>query len=408
MRAIRPRPLRLDSTSSWSYQTQVTSIAGSVSSAASFEQDRAAGLHVGGAATPQDAVGIEAGGQVPVHRDGVQVPGDHDPAVAAEVRARDDRVAVAEHLEVREPDASATSTASATSRLVAGHRLDVDELPRELDGGGGQVERGHLPSLRADTLGPCPAPGVSASPRSRPTARCSTPGSPHPRSAPRLPEASRGPVPAELAPHLGPDPRRDVHVEFSTGDRSSSTLPRHPPPMPTCACTCSATCWCKPNTVNLDGIFGQLPIVVWTTAGPMHPDAYARLRPTLQRAGNLGARHRQVPAAARLRDPAARAHRRRLAGAPRRPPRAGHHRHARGLRQLQRRHARHLDGRGPDLAGRRRRRRLRHRRRRLDHGDAVGRRNRARLDRRARPARRQLRASASRSATTRWSRRGCT
>jgi 2,3,4,5-tetrahydropyridine-2-carboxylate N-succinyltransferase len=41
----------------------------------------------------------------------------------------------------------------------------------------------------------------------------------------------------------------------------------------------------KPNTVNLDGIFGTLPIVVWTTAGPMHPDAYARLRPALQRAG---------------------------------------------------------------------------------------------------------------------------
>ena len=43
--------------------------------------------------------------------------------------------------------------------------------------------------------------------------------------------------------------------------------------------------------------------------------------------------------------------------------------------QLQRRHARHLDGRGPDLAGRRRRRRLRHRRRRLDHGHPVRRRH---------------------------------
>jgi 2,3,4,5-tetrahydropyridine-2-carboxylate N-succinyltransferase len=41
----------------------------------------------------------------------------------------------------------------------------------------------------------------------------------------------------------------------------------------------------KPNGLNLDGIFGQLPIVVWTTAGPMHPDAYRRLRPALQRAG---------------------------------------------------------------------------------------------------------------------------
>ena len=40
-----------------------------------------------------------------------------------------------------------------------------------------------------------------------------------------------------------------------------------------------------PNTINLDGIFGFLPIVAWTTAGPMHPDDFARLRPVLQRAG---------------------------------------------------------------------------------------------------------------------------
>lgn len=40
-----------------------------------------------------------------------------------------------------------------------------------------------------------------------------------------------------------------------------------------------------PNTVNLDGIFGHLPIVAWTTAGPMHPDEAARRRPLLQRDG---------------------------------------------------------------------------------------------------------------------------
>ncbi|MDD7929553.1 2,3,4,5-tetrahydropyridine-2,6-dicarboxylate N-succinyltransferase [Microbacterium thalli] len=40
-----------------------------------------------------------------------------------------------------------------------------------------------------------------------------------------------------------------------------------------------------PNTVNLDGIFGHLPIVAWTTAGPMHPDEAARRRAQLQRDG---------------------------------------------------------------------------------------------------------------------------
>ncbi len=40
-----------------------------------------------------------------------------------------------------------------------------------------------------------------------------------------------------------------------------------------------------PNDLNLDGIFGHLPIVAWTTAGPMHPGDAERLRPALQRAG---------------------------------------------------------------------------------------------------------------------------
>lgn len=41
----------------------------------------------------------------------------------------------------------------------------------------------------------------------------------------------------------------------------------------------------RPNEVNLDGIFGHLPNIAWTNAGPVHPDDAARLRPQLQRAG---------------------------------------------------------------------------------------------------------------------------
>ena len=40
-----------------------------------------------------------------------------------------------------------------------------------------------------------------------------------------------------------------------------------------------------PNTVDLTGIFGHLPNVAWTNAGPMHPDDLTRLRPFLQRDG---------------------------------------------------------------------------------------------------------------------------
>ena len=106
--------------------------------------------------------------------------------------------------------------------------------------------------------------------------------------APALGEAPAGsatrPVPADLAAQAGPDPRRDVTVEFVTTQIDTDAAP---------ASTADAYLrlhllshlLVAPNTLNLDGIFAQLPIVVWTTAGPMHPDAYARLRPALQRAG---------------------------------------------------------------------------------------------------------------------------
>lgn len=41
----------------------------------------------------------------------------------------------------------------------------------------------------------------------------------------------------------------------------------------------------RPNEINLDGIFGHLPNVAWTNAGPVHPDDAARLLPLLKRHG---------------------------------------------------------------------------------------------------------------------------
>ncbi|SIT71703.1 2,3,4,5-tetrahydropyridine-2,6-dicarboxylate N-succinyltransferase [Microbacterium sp. RU33B] len=40
-----------------------------------------------------------------------------------------------------------------------------------------------------------------------------------------------------------------------------------------------------PNDLNLEGIFGHLPNVAWTSAGPVHPDDLTRLRRYLQRDG---------------------------------------------------------------------------------------------------------------------------
>ncbi|MFT4231648.1 MAG: 2,3,4,5-tetrahydropyridine-2,6-dicarboxylate N-succinyltransferase [Leucobacter sp.] len=44
-------------------------------------------------------------------------------------------------------------------------------------------------------------------------------------------------------------------------------------------------CLVRPNSINLDGIFGKLPNVAWTTAGPMLPEDYAAHLPRLRRAG---------------------------------------------------------------------------------------------------------------------------
>jgi 2,3,4,5-tetrahydropyridine-2-carboxylate N-succinyltransferase len=42
-------------------------------------------------------------------------------------------------------------------------------------------------------------------------------------------------------------------------------------------------CLVQPNTINLDGVFGQLPNVAWTTAGPMLPETFAQRLPQLKR-----------------------------------------------------------------------------------------------------------------------------
>ena len=41
----------------------------------------------------------------------------------------------------------------------------------------------------------------------------------------------------------------------------------------------------RPNTLNLDGIFANLPTLAWTSAGPVLPDVYARRIPLFRQAG---------------------------------------------------------------------------------------------------------------------------
>ncbi len=91
-------------------------------------------------------------------------------------------------------------------------------------------------------------------------------------------------APAELNAYVRDDARRNVRVEVVAVEISLVDAP---------AGTSDAYLrlhllshlLVAPNTINLDGIFGQLPNVAWTTAGPIHPDDATALRPALVRDG---------------------------------------------------------------------------------------------------------------------------
>ena len=91
-------------------------------------------------------------------------------------------------------------------------------------------------------------------------------------------------APSELQDFVASDPRRNVHIDFIT-----VTIDLDAPPASTpdayLRLHLLSHLLVAPNSLNLDGIFSHLPIVVWTTAGPVHPDDFARLRPALRFAG---------------------------------------------------------------------------------------------------------------------------
>lgn len=91
-------------------------------------------------------------------------------------------------------------------------------------------------------------------------------------------------APADLEPLLGSDPRRRTRTDFVTVEIDLDSAPASTPDAYLRLHLLSHRL-VAPNTLNLDGIFGHLPVVAWTTAGPMLPEDYAALRPALQRAG---------------------------------------------------------------------------------------------------------------------------
>ncbi|MDO7881317.1 2,3,4,5-tetrahydropyridine-2,6-dicarboxylate N-succinyltransferase [Antiquaquibacter soli] len=91
-------------------------------------------------------------------------------------------------------------------------------------------------------------------------------------------------APAEFEELLGSDPRRGVELDFRTVVIDLDAPPASTPDAYLRLHLLSHLL-VAPNTINLDGLFAHLPIVVWTNAGPVHPDDFERLRVPLQRAG---------------------------------------------------------------------------------------------------------------------------
>jgi 2,3,4,5-tetrahydropyridine-2-carboxylate N-succinyltransferase len=91
-------------------------------------------------------------------------------------------------------------------------------------------------------------------------------------------------VPAHLQELLGEDARRRVTVTPVTIEVDLTSPPRG-----------ASDAYLRlhllshllvaPNSINLEGIFGQLENCVWTNAGPVHSADFDELRPTLLRAG---------------------------------------------------------------------------------------------------------------------------
>ncbi|CAN5202382.1 2,3,4,5-tetrahydropyridine-2,6-dicarboxylate N-succinyltransferase [soil metagenome] len=107
------------------------------------------------------------------------------------------------------------------------------------------------------------------------------------------PSPKLGGFPAGIDPHIAPtefedlegeDARRNVTLDFVAVEVDLDA-PIASTPDAYLRLHLLSHLLVAPNTINLDGLFVHTPIVVWTNAGAVHPDDFARLRPQLQRAG---------------------------------------------------------------------------------------------------------------------------
>lgn len=94
-------------------------------------------------------------------------------------------------------------------------------------------------------------------------------------------------APTELAELTGTDDVRGVELRFVNVEIDLDAAPESTEDA-YLRLHLLSHCLVLPNSINLDGIFGKLPNVAWTTAGPMLPQEYAARLPHLKRAGVTG------------------------------------------------------------------------------------------------------------------------
>jgi len=92
-------------------------------------------------------------------------------------------------------------------------------------------------------------------------------------------------APTALEDALGYDERRDVEVTFRTVVIEDLDAPPVSTEDVYLRLHLLSHLLVQPNTINLDGIFGFLPVVAWTNAGPILPEVASTRRAALQRAG---------------------------------------------------------------------------------------------------------------------------
>lgn len=91
-------------------------------------------------------------------------------------------------------------------------------------------------------------------------------------------------APVELSALVGQDPRRGVRTSVILTSIDLDAAPADPPDAYLRLHLLSARL-VEPNTLNLDGIFGVLPNVVWTNYGPCVPEGFETTRAKLRAEG---------------------------------------------------------------------------------------------------------------------------